>query len=225
MALSSAILIGGKSTRMGQPKALLEVAGVPLVRRLCHLLENHLGQAPWLLGEGPFDAAAPHRGPLPDRAGTAGPLAGLLSLFDADPQNDFLVLAVDLPCMDEAALTWMLAQPRHSAAVLWPRQANMNHGEPLAGIYTAGARTYLEEAWQLGKVSPCQAIPAQQRCEPLIPESLRGSFANANRPEEWAAAQRLRLGQNLSPQEQDLLFPRKICGLHGTYGKQGGAHA
>jgi molybdopterin-guanine dinucleotide biosynthesis protein A len=200
----------------------LEVAGVPLVRRLCLLLETQLGKAPWLLGDGPFDAAAPHRGPLPDRAGTVGPLAGLLSLFTAEPQSDFLVLAVDLPCMDEAALNWMLHQPRHSVAALWPRQPNMNHGEPLAGIYNSGAHAYLEEAWRQGKVSPCQAIPAEQRREPLIPEPLRGAFANANRPEEWAAAQRLRQGGALTEKEQELLFPRKVCGLHGSNESQGG---
>jgi len=91
-------------------------------------------------------------------------------------------------------------------SVLWPKQLQRKHGEPLASIYKKEVFPLLQEAWLAGKGSPCQAISHDLREEPIIPESHRLAFVNINTPEELEAVKR-GLVHDFQPGDGDLLFP------------------
>ena len=95
------VLAGGRSTRMGRDKALLELAGEPLVRhavrKLSRLtLEVHiLSDRPELAGFAPL---------VPDRHQGCGPVGGMEAALTHTRHDWVLVLPVDMPFLPTALL-------------------------------------------------------------------------------------------------------------------------
>src|SRR5438105_3657197 len=104
--LAGVVLCGGRGSRMGADKALLQFEGEPLVRRVARTLGEVAD--PVLLASG-----APGRlatlglpevaDPRPDR----GPLAGLVAGLAASPHDLVAAVAVDLPFASSSLLRWM----------------------------------------------------------------------------------------------------------------------
>jgi molybdopterin-guanine dinucleotide biosynthesis protein A len=114
---SALVLAGGQSSRMGRPKATLELSGVALWRRQVATLQG-LGPseilisagADWSPGEGSWKV-------ITDRVAGLGPLAGLQSAFAAMSTEWLLVLGVDMPAMSLGMLGRILAQSGEKGVV------------------------------------------------------------------------------------------------------------
>jgi len=97
------VLAGGKSSRMGRDKALLELAGKPLVfhavgklRRVCadvHILSNR----------SEFDAYAPL---VRDLHEGCGPLGGMEAALEHSRHTWNVFMPVDMPFLPSAFLDW-----------------------------------------------------------------------------------------------------------------------
>lgn len=132
-SVTAALLAGGKSSRMGFDKCLLEFEGTALWSRQLDLLravaDNVLVVAPdrpaWLPAEVRWVADA-----------RQGPLGALASALDATPHDHVLLLAIDLPQMTSAYLRQLisLASPHTSVVPEWDA-----HFEPLCAIYARNA--------------------------------------------------------------------------------------
>jgi molybdopterin-guanine dinucleotide biosynthesis protein A len=114
-----AILAGGEGSRMGRPKGLLEINGVPILTWI-------LGQLRW---PGPtMVVTAPGRERPPgwelfDRETTdpiagLGPLRGITTALEAATTDRTIILPVDMPFMNLRALTWLAHQPAASGVLL-----------------------------------------------------------------------------------------------------------
>jgi molybdopterin-guanine dinucleotide biosynthesis protein A len=94
LPIGAYILAGGRSTRMGHDKALLELAGKPLVQhaatKLARLTNdvNILGSSPELARFAPV---------VPDLHENCGPIGGLEAALEHSPRDWTLVLPVDMP--------------------------------------------------------------------------------------------------------------------------------
>jgi len=189
--LIPALLVGGRSRRMGRDKALLRMDGCALGARLVRLLTDCVGVSPVLSGDGPAGPGTETLLRVPDREPGAGPLSALLGLFDRFPGRDFLALAVDLPAMSAPALNWLLERAAVATRpAVWPRLPGRPFGEPLASVYRAAAAPLLENRWRAGERSLKRALGPEEREEPLPPEALQAAFVNVNTPGEWAALKR-----------------------------------
>ncbi len=108
-----AILIGGRSTRMGTDKALVEVAGVPMVQWVAATLER--------TGLDVVTVGGPHRVPgyenIADAPGLGGPLAGLAGVLEKSADAAVVLVAVDQPMLRQATLERLLAVGGHDAVV------------------------------------------------------------------------------------------------------------
>jgi molybdenum cofactor guanylyltransferase len=138
MGHSAVLLAGGKSTRMGQDKALMVVQGEPLWRRQLAVLQQT--QPEELLISAPLDA--PYRiadaRMVPDAIPDHGPLAGLVSCLAEMKTEWLLVLAVDLPFMTAEFLHSLVVAAEQSGRGVFPVQRN-GRVEPLAAVYPAKA--------------------------------------------------------------------------------------
>ncbi len=193
-----AILIGGRSTRMGRDKALIERGGVPQVLHLSRLLAPFSARAPLWVGP---PSAALRRHPcatesatspwVPDRGGDRGerqgPLAGLVGLVDHCRDADFLVVAVDMFGLAAEAVQWLLAQRavcrERGRFAVWPRLPERPFGEPLCAWYQRDALMLMAEHFTLGERALHRALPAGYRHEVAVPAALIPCFANINEPE------------------------------------------
>lgn len=130
MRLTGIVIAGGKSSRMGQDKALLQVAGQTQLER-CQQLLREVGCSEIIVSR---NAEGYVRDQLPE----AGPLGGLLSVLhnlQAVPQR-LLVLPIDMPLLTAEALELLLEQPQSAYFAASPLPCVVNYSAELVNYLT-----------------------------------------------------------------------------------------
>lgn len=194
----AALLIGGKSARMGRPKALLRSDGRTLVERIAAAAAGHVEQVV-LVGEGTVPSALASLRRLPDAPGACGPLAGLLSAMRWRTRARWLALSCDLARVESDAVAWLLGEARPGCDAVIPLAREdtsegatagegLRNAEPLFAVYEPGALPFLERAARAGEWSLRRALASARVLAPRAPEALRPAWTNVNTPEEWERA-------------------------------------
>ncbi|WP_339665360.1 molybdenum cofactor guanylyltransferase [Maribacter arcticus] len=142
------VLSGGKSTRMGTDKGLIEYHGIPQREYLYNLLSQVCENTFISLREEQEDELPTAMKTIVDLNEFKGPYNGLLSAHKKYPDVAWLVLACDLPLMDLDALKELISQ-RDSAKEATAFALKENPlPEPLCAIWEPHALqqsiTYLE---------------------------------------------------------------------------------
>jgi molybdopterin-guanine dinucleotide biosynthesis protein A len=189
---SGIILAGGSSSRMGKNKALLSHPGnqaVTFVEYLASLLVECCSETLIVASEKPYISSYPFPGVRVtfDKTPGIGPLMGLYSGLSAITNERALVVAVDLPCIQLALLTFLLSQPLSTDSLLVPLVHNVP--QVLLAIYPRSVLPVIEEQLRQGRrdlhclleVAPVQLIEEAQLRQ--VDPQLR-SFVNINTPEE-----------------------------------------
>jgi len=129
------VLSGGKSTRMGTDKSLIEYHGLPQREHLYHLLskvceQTFISLRPEQEAKTPFGFAT-----IADEDKFRGPFNGILSAHNRHPEVAWLVLACDLPLMDLDALEQLIEErnPEKLATAFANEQDPLP--EPLCAIW------------------------------------------------------------------------------------------
>lgn len=104
------VLSGGKSTRMGADKGLISYHGIPQRDYLYQMLGNICDATYMSVREDQKSEFKEDINVIVDRNEFRGPYNGLLSAHKQFPDVAWLVLACDLPLMDEAALQELVSQ-------------------------------------------------------------------------------------------------------------------
>ena len=104
------VLSGGKSTRMGTDKGLIEYHGIPQREYLYNLLSQVCENTFISLREEQEDELPTAMKTIVDLNEFKGPYNGLLSAHKKYPDVAWLVLACDLPLMDLDALKELISQ-------------------------------------------------------------------------------------------------------------------
>ena len=180
------LFVGGRSTRMGRPKGLIELpGGETIVGRTVSLLEG-AGLRCVLVGGAPaYREHLPALPMLDDAPGLDGPMAGLASLLAAAGDAPAIALACDMPFLDAALLNRLI---RFDAGreVVAPREED-GRWQPFFARYDA-ART-LERIRAAGSAR-LQAIFAGDHARELPLDPLeRRSLQDWDTPEDVAAGQ------------------------------------
>lgn len=190
--LAAILLVGGRSARMGRPKALLSFDGEPLVAHLARRLGKRFPEVVVVAAEGqelPPIAARIVRDELPDR----GPLGGLTSGLRAVDAEAAFAAACDAPFLD-AELAFALAARLGTHEAVLPRFGGLY--QPLHAVYRPRVAERFAELVRRGEL---RAMEAALTLAPLVveeveiraidPEGL--SFRNLNTPEDYDAAREL----------------------------------
>jgi molybdopterin-guanine dinucleotide biosynthesis protein A len=179
------VLAGGASSRMGEPKALLDWHGTPLVRHVAGILQRVCDPVVVVAAAGadlPVPAgvelvadARPGRGPL------EGVAAGIEAL--AGRAEAAFLAATDLPLLHPAFVTALLAAlPGHDAAVA----VAAGRDQQLAAAYTAARLATAPALLAAGRTRAADLLAGGrvrriQLPDLPHPESLQG----ANTPAEF----------------------------------------
>jgi molybdenum cofactor guanylyltransferase len=183
---AAAILVGGRSRRMGQDKALLvppNGAECLLDRQLAKLLRLGVEEL-YLVGRPDQRASHVREGTawLDDVWDDSGPLAGMLTAFEQVTTESCLILGVDLPLLGEPALASVLHSP---TPLVYTREGRF---EPLCGLYRKAYANELRRRLEVGE-RRLQSFVAWAKeygglLSPELPEQWRRDFANWNRQED-----------------------------------------
>ncbi|GAA4016744.1 hypothetical protein GCM10022408_32840 [Hymenobacter fastidiosus] len=180
--LRGLVLAGGQSRRMQTDKGRLSYHGQEQRAYAARLLvgvctDVHVSCRPDQVAELPAGLQ-----PLPDRFLDLGPMGGILSAMQLDPNAAWLVVACDLPFLSAATLRH-LAQHRNGAKVATAFQSPENEfPEPLITIWEPRSYAVLLRFLGLGYSCPRKAL-INSDIELLAapdPQELR----NVNTPEE-----------------------------------------
>lgn len=193
-----AILVGGGSTRMGQAKQLLSIAGESLLSRMFErtravadtvVMVGGADEGSGLAGLSPSQRRAATW--LPDATRGIGPAGGVLAALRHNLARDWLVLGCDMPLVSKAALDWLLALRQGAPqAEAWCGRRG-GRIEPLPAIYASRCAPHLQAVGARGLHAAIERASAHIAD---IPADLTECWTNVNTPDEWEALKR-RKGQ------------------------------
>ena len=149
------VLAGGESRRMGRDKALLERNGRTQLSRSISLLERHVDRT--FVSARPDQANEPERRryqQVIDRYSGIGPVAGVLSALEQQQDVSWLVLACDLPNVDDDTISFLLENRSPEQPFTAFKSSYDNLPEPLCAIYRPQARAIVETFVRDGIICP-----------------------------------------------------------------------
>lgn len=187
---SAAILAGGKSSRMGTNKALLDVGGSGMLRRTVALVQPLVDDLFIVADDaGLYDGLG--LPVVPDVHHGRGAIGGIHAALVRAAHPLVLCLACDMPHIGRGLLELLLAAARPDDDALVPRVGG--RPEPLLAVYGRGAGPGFERAILAGRLRVLDALDGL-RVRFIEEAALRAadpglrSFANVNTPGELAAA-------------------------------------
>ncbi len=156
--LNGLVLAGGKSRRMGTDKSVLQYHDKPQRDVMVDILENicrktHLSCRPEQAGELVYTHDV-----LPDTFLGLGPMGAILSALRHEPDSAWLVVACDLPLLDEAALRHLVANRNPSAIATAYRNPESGFPEPLVAIWEPKSYPVLLQFLAQGYSCPRKAL-------------------------------------------------------------------
>ena len=185
MGVTGLLLAGGRSSRMGTDKALLEFEGEPLAQRVARALDEICDEVIVASGDGRHLASLGLE-EVADAAPDAGPLAGLVAGLERARHPVVAVAAVDLPHASPVVLALLLRLRQTEDAVVPRTDEGL---QPLHAVYAASAAAKLRAALESGERSVRRALDRLD-VRVVPPDEWNaadptGSFArNVNRPED-----------------------------------------
>ena len=178
------ILIGGKSSRMGRDKHLIQQDGISWLERTVSILRT-VSEQVVVVGQGNLPESLSHSiTRVDDIAGLAGPLAGILAVLRYNPHVSWLVAACDLPAMHIKALQWILKQRESGTLAVMPDLQGNGQVEPLLAYYDRRCRILLEELAADGQLQINVLKTSAGVKIPQPPAWMRNAWFNVNSPED-----------------------------------------
>lgn len=179
------VLAGGKSRRMGSDKALLTQDGRTQLSRAMSLLDRHVDRV--FVSTRADQDDDPERGKYPrivDRYEDLGPVAGILSAFDTNADVGWLVLACDLPNIDDETISY-LAEHCSAEHPMTAYQSMVDRlPEPLCAIYRPAARLLIDRFVAQGIHCPRKMLIKSDAY--LLAQPSPGALHNINSPGDLA---------------------------------------
>ena len=184
--LNGLVLAGGASRRMGQDKAHLAYHGRPQLEWARELLARHCEQV--FVSVRPDQLDDPLRRGAPvivDDPPGIGPIGGMTAAQAASPHQAWLVLACDLPFVDDRCIEELLRH-RDGRLVVAFRSTHDGLPEPLCAIYEPAARAALRDYVERGKQCPRKFLI--ELGVPLLEQPRPELLDNVNTPDELQRA-------------------------------------
>ncbi len=188
MTCAALILAGGRSSRMGQDKALLPWDGIPLLVRVCNVAaaccDRVYAMTPWpeRYRSLPLPACTWLLDPL-----AAGPLVALSQGLGAIAAEWVWLLACDMPLLDaELVRGWLAmlaAVPSECLAVVPQRDRQW---EPLCGFYRTASKASLDAFLARGGRSFQGWLPELGAIAISLDAYAASTLWNCNTPEDMA---------------------------------------
>jgi molybdopterin-guanine dinucleotide biosynthesis protein A len=184
--VSGVILAGGKSSRYGKNKALVEIDGVPLIKRVMRVMEPIFFPSVVLITNTPKTYAFLNVPMFEDRIKGLGPLGGILTGLKVISENAGFFVACDMPFLNSGLIRY-LASVRHGFDVVVPTFSGKF--EALHALYTKSCLKEIEKLIDDGIYQTIQLFQsvhvrfvAENEIRRFDPEL--SSFSNINKPEE-----------------------------------------
>jgi molybdopterin-guanine dinucleotide biosynthesis protein A len=186
---SAIILTGGKSSRMGRPKAFLLFDGEPLVAHTVRALQSLFADTVIVAAQGQELPVLPAT-IVRDEVAFQGPVAGIYYGLRAARGEFAFVTSCDAPFLNLPLISFLAAQIANYDVVVPYWQGRF---QPLHALYRKSVAPLLRDQLERGELRPISVYKKVRTLEVhdeeirrFDPEGL--SFLNMNTPEDYASA-------------------------------------
>lgn len=172
---------------MGHDKALLRRDGRTQLSRTVDLLGRHVERV--FVSTRPDQADDPERQRFPqivDRHSEIGPVAGILSALEEYPEVAWLVLACDLPNVDDATLAFLLGNRADAEPFTAFVSSHDSLPEPLCALYRPNALPIVKSFVDAGTICPRKILIRSDT--KLLEQPNPAALDNVNTPDDLARA-------------------------------------
>lgn len=170
---------------MGQDKALLRREGRTQLRRAVELLERHVDRV--FVSTRADQSGDPERRRFPqivDRYADSGPVAGILSALEEHPDVTWLVLACDLPNIDDQTIGHLLDQRAGTQPFTAFSSSHDGLPEPLCALYRPAALPIVRAFVEAGTICPRKILIRSDT--KLLQQPNPAALDNVNTPDDLA---------------------------------------
>lgn len=178
--LNGLVLAGGKSSRMGKDKSRIVYHGTPQREFLFALLSRFCLKVYTSCRNG--QDVPDNLNPLPDLYSFESPLNGILTAFDKQPDSAWLVVAVDMPNVDEKAIDFLIQNRDASKVATCYYNEETRLPEPLLTIWEPHTLSQLRKFSEAGKISPRDFLSTHNVHTVKTPDHT--ILKNVNSPED-----------------------------------------
>jgi molybdopterin-guanine dinucleotide biosynthesis protein A len=173
IAASGFILAGGRSTRMGEDKALLESGGITLIERVARELRSVCPDVTVIGRSGP--------GAIPDDCEGLGPAGGIATALRRGAEWN-LVVACDLPEVSRELFVELLAHALPALDCVVPVTPD-GREHPLCAVFNRRCISAFEDALAAGVRSVRRIVSAMHVVWVKVPDERL--LRNVNTPADW----------------------------------------
>ena len=210
--MNGLLLVGGKSSRMGSDKSELILRdGLSQRERGIKLLESVCGQVFISTSE---DTGEGHI--IADAFGSVGPLGAIASAQQAKPDTAWLVLACDLPLLEQEHLQTLVDSRESTLDATFFTSSTDNLPEPLCAIWEPSSASAVSDALKNGKRCP-RSVLAGLDCKPLLSPGF-WTLANTNTEADLVEI-RARLSKSNTVKNITVSYFAQLRELTGTSGE------
>jgi molybdopterin-guanine dinucleotide biosynthesis protein A len=176
------VLAGGRSVRMGEDKGMVQWHGVPQRYYVATLLKNYCEKVFISCRRDQLDSINPQYQTIVDSDNIKGPLAGILSAFEYANNVAWLVIACDLPLIDDTTISYLISNRNTSTIATTFISPFDGLPEPLITIWEPTAYAEIIEKAGIGFTCPRKILINGNvtQLNPPNPDHLM----NANTPED-----------------------------------------
>ncbi|MEM8982459.1 MAG: NTP transferase domain-containing protein [Pseudomonadota bacterium] len=179
------VLAGGHSERMGSDKAALPNGDSDQLSHTVALASRHVANVYVSVRADQRDEPLRARFPqIVDRYPGHGPLSGIMSALEFHKARPWLVLACDLPALNDTTLEYLLNRVDSDAIATAYAAENNGLPEPLCAVWMPSALGPCHESVALQRSCP-RKILIQNRAI-LLALPTAGALDNANTPADLA---------------------------------------
>lgn len=181
MSCGGYLLVGGRSSRMGVDKALLEVQGTTIAALLARRLSSVVDTT-FLIGD-PDRYSSAGWPVIPDLRPGDGPLAGIETALRHSCHSWNLVLGCDMPGIPDSLLKDLVMRAERSKAQVVVPEPIPGGLEPLCAVYHVNSLPAVTAALDAGQ----RRVKDLLQHLPLEPVAdwPRHCFQNLNTPADW----------------------------------------
>ncbi len=192
--MTGIILAGGKSSRMGENKAFIEIEGIPIITRIHRILKELFQEIIIVVNDNDkelfkdFDSKA-----YSDLVPQGGALGGLYTgLFFSSSPYSFCV-GCDMPFLKESVIRYLMKEAKNDDVIV-PR--TKDGLQPLHAIYSKNCLEPIRKTMggksRIIDFFPMVRVKVIEEYEFSFLDPSRDSFININTPEELLLAKKRR---------------------------------
>ena len=185
LPVTGLILCGGKSKRMGRPKAFLPYEGTTIINHLIRSLGGVFRQT-LLVSNEPEDFEDLDIDVVKDILPHRGPMGGILSGLLVAHYDHSFVIACDMPLVDKNLILNLARKRRENDVVI---VSHDNGVEPLLGVYSKACVKPLEESLFSGTLSVKDLLGDLSCSMVRVKSSDNGdlpAYFNVNTPKDYS---------------------------------------